>query len=226
MVYEFLTITHIVNNNSYELNNFEFIIGSVPLIRCTWTNRRRAVPFDPDRAIDCPDALSLPFVTEFWWRWLLPYFPLLQNSTTHLCPGRGASCTENTSLWRGGGLALWHLPLLSRNRAFRSSCSVALQPCCDLKFWTLFEVDLLSVPFALLAASIDCSHCYYHSRHAPARYLLGLLINYRLSLACCSWFSLTFSLRSLSTNLLFSLPSQPPSLSLDLLGLPITCLLS
>lgn len=45
-----------------------------------------AAPFDPDRAIDCPDALSLPFVTEFWWRWLLPYFPRLQNSTTHLCP--------------------------------------------------------------------------------------------------------------------------------------------
>lgn len=170
MVYEFLTITHIVNNNSYELNNFEFIIGSVPLIRCTWTNRRRAVPFDPDRAIDCPDALSLPFVTEFWWRWLLPYFPLLQNSTTHLCPGRGASCTESTSLGRGGGdLVLWHLPLLSRNRALRSSCSVALQPCCVLKFWTLFEVDLLYVPFALLAASIDCSHCCYHSLHVCRR---------------------------------------------------------
>lgn len=69
----------------------------------------------------------------------------------------------------GGGLALWHLPLSSRNRALRSSCSVALQPCCDLKFWTLFEVDLLSVPFALLTASIDCSHCYYHSRHVCRR---------------------------------------------------------
>lgn len=169
MVFEFLTTTHTVSNNSYELNNFEFIMGSVPLIRCTWTNRRRAVPFDPDRAIDCPDALSLPFVTEFWWRWLLLYFPRLQNSTTHLCPLDVVHLALISHLCGGGG-----------------------------------------------AMFVD----------APARYLLSLLITYWLSLACCSCFSLTFSLRSLSTNLLFSLPSQPPSLSPDLLGLLITCLLS
>lgn len=133
-----------------------------------------------------------------------------------------------TRLLGGGDLALWHLPLLSRNRALPSSCSVALQRCCDLKFWTLFEVDLLSVPFALLAASIDCSHCCYHSRHVcrrPARYLLSLLITYRLSLACCSCFSLT-SFPPLTFDKLIIFTSLPITLSPDLLGLLITYLLS